>query len=81
MKKVMQENYGNPSSIHREGRTSRSIIEKARKTVAKCINASIGEIFFTSGGTESTNMALKCAVRDLGVERIITGLISTEIGC
>ena len=58
MTKVMQENFGNPSSIHREGRTSRSIIEKARKTIANCINASIGEIFFTSGGTESTNMAL-----------------------
>jgi len=72
MTKVMQENYGNPSSIHREGRTSRSIIEKARKAVAKCINASIGEIFFTSGGTESSNMALKCSVRDLGVQRIIT---------
>ena len=72
MTKVMQENFGNPSSIHREGRTSRSIIEKARKTIANCINASIGEIFFTSGGTESTNMALKCAVRDLGVQRIIT---------
>ncbi len=72
MTKVMQENYGNPSSIHREGRTSRSIIEKARKTIAKAINASIGEIFFTSGGTEATNMALKCSVRDLGVQRIIT---------
>ena len=72
MTKVMQENFGNPSSIHREGRTSRSIIEKARKVIANCINASIGEIFFTSGGTESTNMALKCAVRDLGVQRIIT---------
>jgi len=72
MTKVMQENYGNPSSIHREGRTSRSLIEKARKAVASTINASIGEIFFTSGGTESSNMALKCAVRDLGVERIIT---------
>jgi len=72
MTKVMQENFGNPSSIHREGRTSRSIIEKARKTIAKCINASIGEIFFTSGGTESSNMALKCSVRDLGVQRIIT---------
>ena len=72
MTKVMHENFGNPSSIHREGRTSRSIIEKARKTIAKCINASIGEIFFTSGGTESSNMALKCSVRDLGVQRIIT---------
>lgn len=72
MTQVMQENFGNPSSIHREGRTSRSLIEKARKTVAKCINASISEIFFTSGGTESSNMTLKCSVRDLGVERIIT---------
>jgi len=72
MTKVMQENFGNPSSIHKEGRTARSIIEKARKTVAKCLNASIGEIFFTSGGTEATNMALKCSVRDLGVQRIIT---------
>ncbi len=72
MTKVMQENFGNPSSIHREGRTSRSIIEKARKVIAKCINASIGEVFFTSGGTESSNMALKCSVRDLGVQRIIT---------
>lgn len=72
MTKTMQETFGNPSSIHREGRTARSIIEKARKVVANCINASIGEIFFTSGGTESSNMALKCSVRDLGVQRIIT---------
>jgi len=72
MTKVMHENFGNPSSIHREGRTARSIIEKARKKIANCINASIGEIFFTSGGTEATNMALKCSVRDLEVQRIIT---------
>ena len=72
MTKVMQENFGNPSSIHREGRTARSIIEKARKAIANCINASIGEIFFTSGGTEATNMALKCSVRDLGIQRFIT---------
>jgi len=72
MTQVMKEISGNPSSIHREGRTARSEIEKARKTIANCINASIGEIFFTSGGTESSNMALKCAVRDLGVKRFIT---------
>ncbi len=72
MTKVMHETYGNPSSIHAHGREARVLIEKARKTVAECINASTGEIFFTSGGTESNNMALKCAVRDLGVERIIT---------
>ena len=64
--------YGNPSSIHNEGRTSRSMIELARKSIAEQIGASIGEIFFTSGGTESNNTALKCAVRDLGVKRIIS---------
>ena len=79
MTEVMRENFGNPSSIHREGRTARSIIEKARKTIANCINASIGEIFFTSGGTESSNMALKCAVRDLGIKRVITS--KTEHHC
>ncbi len=66
------ENYGNPSSIHHEGRKTRAAIEAARKTVANLINASTGEIFFTSGGTESNNMAIKCAVRDLGAKRIIT---------
>lgn len=79
MTKVMVENYGNPSSIHAEGRNSRSLIEASRKTVANVINASIGEIFFTSGGTESNNMALKCAVRDLGVTRIVTS--PTEHHC
>jgi len=79
MAKVMIETYGNPSSVHRDGRIARSLIEKARKTVANCINASIGEIFFTSGGTESSNMALKCAVRDLGVKRFISS--KTEHHC
>ncbi len=72
MTQVMQENYGNPSSIYTEGRKSRALIEEARKVVARQIGASIGEVFFTSGGTESNNMAIKCAVRDLGVERIIS---------
>ncbi|MEM1327743.1 MAG: cysteine desulfurase family protein [Bacteroidota bacterium] len=75
MTEVMQAEYGNPSSIHAEGRRVRALIEQARKQVANCIGASIGEIFFTSGGTESNNMALKCAVRDLGVQRIISSPI------
>ncbi len=75
MTKVMAEDYGNPSSIHADGRKVRSIVEEARKTCATAIGASIGEIFFTSGGTESNNMALKCAVRDLGVKRIITSTV------
>ncbi len=72
MIECMQQHYGNPSSIHKEGRTARTVVEQARRTVAQRLNASIGEIFFTSGGTESSNMALKGAVRDLGVRRIIS---------
>ncbi len=69
---VLKDYHGNPSSIHAAGRQSRVLIEKARKVVANYLTASVGEVFFTSGGTESNNMALKCAVRDLGVKRIIS---------
>ncbi|MFK7806349.1 MAG: cysteine desulfurase family protein [Saprospiraceae bacterium] len=72
MTQTMISTYGNPSSIHMEGRTARSVIEKARKKVAEMIGASVGEIFFTSAGTESNNMILNCAVRDLDVTRIIS---------
>ncbi|NUO03395.1 MAG: cysteine desulfurase, partial [Saprospiraceae bacterium] len=76
---AMDGRFGNPSSIHAEGRAARAALEQARKTVARYIGASIGEVFFTSGGTESNNMALKCAVRDLGVVRIISS--PTEHHC
>lgn len=72
MSQAMRELWGNPSSIYQEGRTARAAVEQARKTVANILQASIGEIFFTSGGTESNNMTLKCSVRDLGVKRIIS---------
>ncbi len=75
MARAMRETFGNPSSIYAEGRAARAAIERARKQVAQYLGASIGEVFFTSGGTESNNMALKCAVRDLGVERIISSPI------
>ncbi|HLF64523.1 MAG TPA: cysteine desulfurase family protein [Saprospiraceae bacterium] len=71
----LHEHFGNPSSIHAEGRKVRASIETARKVVAQSIHASIGEIFFTSGGTEANNMALRCSVRDLGVKRIISSPI------
>jgi cysteine desulfurase len=76
---TMRHNNGNPSSIHADGRKARAAIEQARKQIAKHLNASIGEIFFTSGGTESNNTALKCSVRDLGVRRIISA--PTEHHC
>jgi cysteine desulfurase len=76
---VLREQFGNPSSIHAEGRRVRNFIEDARKTVARNIGASTGEIFFTSGGTEANNTAIKQAVRDLGVTRIISA--ETEHHC
>jgi cysteine desulfurase len=72
MMPYLTENFGNPSSIHSYGRKTKSAIEKARKIVARYLNASTAEIFFTSGGTEANNTAIKCAVRDLGITRIIS---------
>jgi cysteine desulfurase len=67
--------FGNPSSIYSYGRESRLAIETARKTVAKILNAHPAEIFFTSGGTESSNTAINAAVNDLGCRHIITSPI------
>ena len=68
---LMKNHHGNPSSIHQNGRYARSIIEKARKTVAGTINSSIGEVFFTSCATESNNLVLTKAVEDLDKKVII----------
>tara|TARA_Y100000589_G_scaffold46490_3_gene39018 strand:+ start:23089 stop:24225 length:1137 start_codon:yes stop_codon:yes gene_type:complete len=75
MTDCLRKNYGNPSSIHSFGRKSRSLIESSRRKIAKLINASPSEIYFTSGGTEADNMAIRGAVRDAGVKNIITSKI------
>ncbi len=72
---VLNDGYGNPSSIHTWGREARSMIEHARKTVAGLLNCAPGEIFFTSGGTEANNMALRCSVQDLGIRHVISSPI------
>ena len=71
----MTEHFGNPSSIHSYGRKTRAAIEGARKMVAKSLNASPSEIFFTSGGTEADNMAIRCSIYDLGIKHAITSRI------
>ncbi|MCG2616882.1 cysteine desulfurase [Terrimonas sp. NA20] len=71
----MTTHFGNPSSIYSYGRETRLAIETARKSVAKLLNAHPGEIFFTSGGTESNNTAILSAVRDLGCTHLITSPI------
>lgn len=54
-----QVQYGNPSSIHQFGRESKAVVEQARENIAKTINGDAHEIFFTAGGTEADNWAIK----------------------
>lgn len=75
MMPFLTSSFGNPSSIYSYGRENRLAIETARKTVARILNAHPGEIFFTSGGTESDNMAISAAINDLGCRHIITSPI------
>jgi cysteine desulfurase len=75
MMPYLTEKFGNPSSIYSYGRETRLAVEMARKSVAKILNAHPAEIFFTSGGTESSNTAIFSAVRDLGCTHIITSPI------
>ena len=70
-----KEQFGNPSSIYSYGRETRMAIEKARKSIAALLGAKPAEIFFTSGGTESTNTVLHAAVTDLGCKHIISSPI------
>lgn len=57
--RMMTANFGNPSSTHALGRAAREELKKARETIAASIGAQPGEIFFTAGGTESDNWALR----------------------
>lgn len=72
MMPYLTEKFGNPSSVYSYGRETKMAIENARKQVAKTLGVTPGEIFFTSGGTESSNTAIHAAVRDLGCTHIIT---------
>lgn len=75
MMPYLTEKFGNPSSVYSYGRETKLAIETARKTVAKLLGCHPGEIFFTSGGTESSNTAINCSIRDLGCKHIITSPI------
>ena len=73
---MMKTHFANPSSIHSYGRESKIIVESARKTIANLLNTSPGSIFFTSGGTEADNMAIKCAIHDHKINHAITSKLS-----
>lgn len=75
MYEVMKEHFGNPSSTHAHGRKVKSIIEECRGKISKLLNCKPSEIFFTSGGTEADNLALRGSVKQLAVKTIITSPI------
>jgi cysteine desulfurase len=72
MYKVMESQFGNPSSIHAHGREVRTLIERSRKTIAGLLHTSPAEIFFTSGGTEADNTAIRCGIVDHKLTHAIT---------
>lgn len=72
MMPLLAEDFGNPSSIHSFGRKTRAAIETARKTVAKFLNVTPAEIFFTSGGTEADNMAICQSIEKYNITHVIS---------
>jgi cysteine desulfurase len=75
MVQVLQNDYGNPSSTHSFGRSSKTLVESSRKSIAKHLNCSSSELIFTSSGTEATNWILNNAVKYNGIKRIISSKI------
>jgi cysteine desulfurase len=75
MVSVMENHFGNPSSIHAHGREVRTLVEKARKTIATLLNTAPANIFFTSGGTEADNTAIKSSIQDFGITHAITSKV------
>ena len=69
------QNYGNPSSIHAFGRDARRAIENARKQVAAALGCEPREVYFTAGGSESDNWAIRCALQNMQGKHIITSAI------
>jgi len=72
---VLATDYGNPSSTHSFGRSSKSVLENCRKEIAAHFKVTAAEIIFTSGGTEADNLILNSCIRDLRVEQILISKI------
>lgn len=77
MKPMLQEVYGNPSSLHHIGQQAKEYLVDARERVAKCINATPNEIYFTSGGSEADNQAILTAAYN-GAKRGKKHIISSK---
>ena len=78
MTKCMNEVFGNPSSLHSTGQRAAEVLQKAREDVAEALGADFNEIYFTSGGSEADNQAIRSAAL-FGAKKGKKHLISTKI--
>lgn len=78
MTKCMREVYGNPSSLHMAGQKAAEVLQKAREDIAAAIGAGFNEIYFTSGGSEADNQAIRSVAIE-GAKQGKKHLISTKI--
>ena len=67
--------FGNPSSIHLEGRKAKAALEEARESAARCLGCGSSEVVFTSGGSESNNLAIRGVVEARGGGHVITSAV------
>lgn len=70
--------YFNPSSVHAQGRLASAAVERAREKCAAAINASPDEIYFTSGGTEAINWAMKCSLKYSNGKHVVISAIEHD---
>ena len=81
MAPYLRESWGNPSSVYAFGHKAKEVIECARESVAALIGAEIGEVVFTSGGTESNNTAFHCGMSaDAGRRHLIVSAVEHSTG-
>ena len=78
MSSLMKHQFANPSSTHSEGRKSKTIVEESRSIIAKILNTYPRNIFFTSGGTESDNMAIKMSIENYNICLLYTSDAADE---
>ncbi|MDP3918794.1 MAG: cysteine desulfurase family protein [Nanoarchaeota archaeon] len=78
MQKVMLNQYGNPSSIHAKGEEARELIENTRELIARKLNCSSEEVYFTSGATESNNLAIRGLLANTKNKNIVCSAIEHD---
>ncbi|MDY4123130.1 MAG: aminotransferase class V-fold PLP-dependent enzyme, partial [Ellagibacter isourolithinifaciens] len=77
MNEVMRDAWGNPSSVHAAGMRAKEVLEESRATIAGALGVEPGEVYFTSGATESNNLAVRgvCSARRDNPAKIITSTL------